>query len=274
MADFPFSRAYTLCQTENFDLATSTAVDYVTTTGGDNPWQEITASVDEDCVMLHITHTANTSGSITYIGLNISIGEVGAEDASIIIPNLMFHGKPNALRGPLDWFLRVDIPKGSRVSYSVNADNANRTISLGFRFYAGGFQSPEGFSEYVSYGFNNRNGVDIDPGTTANTKGAWFEIESNSDELKEFYLNIGSSQNNAQANADFLIDVGARDGATGDYQVIEENIYRRTSTAESFSPAELVEYEVPAGSSIAARCQSSITDSSDRVISVSITGAK
>jgi hypothetical protein len=137
------------------------------------------------------------------------------------------------------------------------------------------FTSSPGFSEVVSFGANTSttNGLAVSAGSPANTKGAWVEMTTGTDELSGFVLSLGGNLNAAFATANYLFDVGI--GSAGNEEVIAEHISCNTTIDENiFQAGKFYGVSIPQNTRIAVRSQTTTSDATDRVLSLVLQGIK
>ena len=269
MADFPLVGNMTLCESIGFDTSTSGGTVITSASSGDSAWVELAASTSLNSDVLELVIIRNGSGNIGIFRLDIAVGAIGSEVE--ILSDLLLSGKPSGQTSDYQVNIPIGIPSGSRISARCYFSSATRAIELGARLWSGQFKSPQPLSSSISYGFNGFDGVDVDPGGTLNTKGAWFEVDpAISDSINGFYLGLGDSSNNAQATVRWLIDIAI--GTGGSEVIIAENISSRGTTGEMIKPPVFVNTTITSGQRVSIRCQSNIIDATDRVLSASITG--
>ncbi len=116
-------------------------------------------------------------------------------------------------------------------------------------------------------------GVDVDAGSTANTKGTpWTEISSSAPhDMDYLLLFVGQSANTSiSPNHNFLIDIGT--GALNSEEVLVSDIYSLNDTNEAGNTCFPIYAPISFGDRVVMRCQSDNTDSNDRIIDCSILG--
>lgn len=115
-------------------------------------------------------------------------------------------------------------------------------------------------------------GVDVDAGASANTKGSWTEISSSAPHDMDFLvLFVGQSANTGiNPNHNFLIDIGT--GAASSETVLVSDIYSLNDTNEAGNTCFPIYAPISSGDRVVMRCQSDNTDSNDRIIDCSILG--
>lgn len=272
MSDFPLG-GYTYSET----IGATTAASLLTavTSGATNTkgaWTELAAATARatDFIIIYLDFVAG-GAAIRDVALDIAIGGAGSE--VIIMEDL--HTQLKSSIGPaIKFHFPVRIPKGVRVSARIATNASADVFSVGASLFTSKFKSGRGYSKVKTLGIvggGNPTAVAVDPGGTANTKGAWTEIVAATPErIQEFSLCIGGNTNNAHIDATFLADIAV--GGAGSEVILVENIYITESSAETTRSPTHFPIEIPAGSRVAMRMQSSIIDPTDRVLSFAIAG--
>ena len=120
-------------------------------------------------------------------------------------------------------------------------------------------------------GHSGGQGTDIDAGGTANTKGSWAQlIGTTSHDYDGLLVHMGYSNNPAQANFHFLVDIGT--GAALSEVPLLENLNFVTNAFELYGSYHWIYAPITSGTRVSARCQCDTTDATDRIIDVSLVG--
>jgi hypothetical protein len=214
-------------------------------------------------------HNAGGSG-FDYL-VDIAIGAAASEH--VIISNLVSSG--GAEQGTYTYFFPCSIPAGSRISARIQSTTASVGTRINCLLLGGGFAQAEQFSGVDTYGANTTDsgGTSVDPGGAANTKGSYVEISSSTNHKHHYIVvGIGLQTNIIRTTGSWLMDIAI--GALGSEQIIVPDIdFSCHSLGSMITPyAIVIPIQVPAGSRIAVRLQSSITDASDRLMDVVIYG--
>ncbi len=214
---------------------------------------------------------SNAGNGVDHL-LDLSFGAVDNEVD--VLSNFLFAAKTT---GALKVFLPIVVPAGTRLAVRGQTSNASaQTIKVAVTLAASTFMSGGLLGTRITpYGANTADsgGVQIDPGGSANTKGAWVEIEAATDfHHKALMMAVGASANASQSTADFLFDIAV--GAGTSEKIIVPNILIKTTTAEQqlMSPAGPYPVEITAGIRLAVRAQSSTIDAIDRLLDVCLYG--
>ena len=155
------------------------------------------------------------------------------------------------------------IPKGTRIAVRGQSSNASDTLQIAIHLYAAGLSSPVGLGSCETFGANTADsgGVQIDPGSTANTKGSWTEIvSSTTNDVRWLAGILGHNGDTSTGSQWVLYDVAI--GAAAAEEIIIENLpFRNTSFEAGWGHPFFGPVDIPAGSRIAVRAQSSENDS-------------
>lgn len=226
-------------------------------------------------IELNVQPASNASDDSLLIDL--AIGGAGAE--VVVVPDLLVDVgsrtfKEDTIRFPLA------IPAGSRLSARCAASAGSTDARIGGRGWQTGFASPwfVGNSAVVAMGVDAADtaGTQVDPGGTANTKGAWSEIEDSTPrDFATITIAIGQQRNGGPGNNGMLFDIGV--GAAGSEAIVIPDInydVREIFSVDVVGPALSGYYpvQIPAGSRLAVRAQSFTTDAADRLKDVVLYG--
>lgn len=252
----------------------------VLNTGGSSfvkgSWSQIVASLAQDCSwMMFYIETLNSSG--TNYAVDIGVGSSGNE--VVIVANLLFSSQS---AGGIRYMFPLNIPAGTRVAARVAGNGSpGGGLSVGFNVFSDTYQSAGCGSAIDTYGLNSATilGTAVDPGATVNTKGAYSQVVASTvADIAGIFVafdqqNTGSGSSNAIY---YLVDIAV--GLSGSEVVIIPNVllsaYVGTSATQLDGHLPYVAVQIPAGSRIAVRCQSSTNTSPDRVIGCTIFGVR
>ncbi len=236
---------------------------------------------------------ASTAFDIHYISIQLyPVGEatgdallcdiaVGAASSEYdIIPNLYCESATASFRTPVaQYSFPIFIPAGSRISARCQADAATQAVDINLQGFGFSFMPSAPLTsliEAMGFDLSDSAGTLVDPGGSANTKGAWSQlVASTAREIRALGLAVGrNAGNQSLSDADFLVDIGV--GAAGSERVIIPDWYAFSgSSGDTYRSQGTPAFPVyiPAGSRVAARAQSSDTDATDRLIDVIAYGA-
>jgi hypothetical protein len=207
---------------------------------------------------------------------DIGSGSPGSE--TVIVPDLLLDQAGtagSALNGFMFGPIYCDIASSSALSVraettSVAAGSETCPVTI---LLCDSIALPELTSyTYASYGFAlgaDAKGSAVDPGAVAHTKGAYTEITASAQSsIEHIHFHIGNQANGTATSAVWLIDIAI--GSEGSETDILSNIFVGGSTSSDMvTPAEIiVRGDQFAGQRISARAQCSITDATDRIVTV------
>ena len=235
-------------------------------------WVELIASTSNDNEWITVT-LGLSSTSYTKIGCLVDIGVGAASSESVVISNIAFVTPGDGSLGPYSLTLPLTIPSGSRVSARTQCSAGSRDLGVGVHL---GTEAAFGTSSSnITLGADTSASVGtvVDPGGSANTKGAWSQlVASTSADIDYLVVCIGTVANpTVGVDASFLVDIAT--GAASSESVIIPNISFGTDNLEVNSQRHIVFLQnIPSGTRVAARSQSTETDATDRLLDVSIIG--
>lgn len=198
--------------------------------------------------------------------IDIGIGASGSE--SVLVPNIFKRAGVG-----VSAFFPVPIKAGTRVSARVQATTASKVAQVMLLGIGSSITGNPGCGRVWDIGNTTTTScIEVDAGSTANTKGSWVELKSSTPNLVTgLVLSINSSSSGTD-DASFLIDIGI--GSSGSEKVLIPDIY---TYSKDFLPVSRPGYiyldvDIPAGTRIVARAQCSLTDTSMRKARVLIWG--
>jgi len=160
----------------------------------------------------------------------------------------------------------LQLPKGVRVAVSGRSTSAGYR-RIGMKLHsANSNNGPRGYAHMRMQGVTLATGVDIDPGSTANTWSAWTDVIASTDTpTKAIQILVRDDGTTIFANSTGAIEVGI--GSTPDK--VGEMIYgQRYQGSCSPHVMELIYVDLPTGSTIKARCRSTSTGANRRITNV------
>lgn len=258
--------------------ATSSTVQLLGNTGttyAKGPWVQFTASTPTDTTWVAIAAQTHTSGGVAF-AIDISIGAAGSE--MVVVSNLNMSGNPS--RGER-FFFPFMIPAGTRIAGRMSSDGLGDGMNVHLETYQDQFSSVGVGSAIDTYGFSNaiNLGIAVDPGATANTKGAYTQITASlTNDIAGFMIQLdgqGSTSGVGGATI-WLIDIAV--GAVGSEVVILPNLYQLGYVAGGvlfFIPmAAYMPMQIGAGTRISARAQCSTAAATDRGFGITFYGVR
>ena len=279
MADFALGQA---CRTFTSDRgSTSSGVTVTSSTTSDTmgAFAVLDASTEEEAIGIRISILkASVVGSLPKSFLmNIGIGPATEE---ILIEGIHFaEDNTDTNHGFYIYEFPVAIPKGSRITAQCQSNSTDAdSVNILAEFTVGSFESNVGYGGIVSYGINagTSNGTTVDPGTSANTLGAWAELVDPCEELKGFTLSMGMNARTSVSTNVTIFEVGiGATGTSGDEVVISEGMSMNKGTFESSSgDTSFRNVSIPEGARLVIRSQCSDASAGVNLSSVVFHGAK
>ena len=259
MADWPILGSCSKFVGINHDLSTSQMVAACMLTditeNVKTAWGEAIASLPQDINGLWLTIWRPYITVSSTCLFDIGIGSEGNE--IVLIENVLFNMNTSGVG--YSYFFPLFIKAGSRIVIRMQQWNTTpRICYFSVSGVAGGDFLYRSFGKVVTYGANTADsgGVEVDPGGTANTKGAYSEIvASTSHNISYLMACIGNRAEN-KVDAGFLLDLAV--GESGSEANFAENIYFGSYTNELYMPSVFsFPINIPAGTRISARAQCS-----------------
>lgn len=204
--------------------------------------------------------------------LDIAIGAGGSEQP--IIENMLVSGV-SPLRLGASIFIPISIPSGSRISMRMQSATGGQAIFAALYPVGGSLLTTGGFHRSVNLGANtgDSGGVQVDPGGTINTKGAYSELSSSlAIPVSYVLVMLGNQSNSVVSNARWNMDIAI--GAGGSEQVVIPDLHFAThTTTDTIFPFFFgFPVSIPQGQRISARAQCDINDATDRLFDVVLIG--
>jgi len=207
---------------------------------------------------------------------------VGAATEEVLIPNLVesgsfWSGSHNTGQGGYHYF-PVAIPAGTRIAARWQSNVANAPTAVVVYLFQGGNLFGPGFQRVEACGVQpgtNSLASEIDPGGTANAKGAVKElIASTAFDYHALHIAFTSLGQATASSKTWLVDLQI--GASTE-QVIIPNLFFGSGTGGVFGHgypvlAVTVPFYIPQGTRISAKCQSNDNTSGTRKIGLAVYG--
>lgn len=207
--------------------------------------------------------------------VDVAIGLAGAEQ--VIVSNVLLDSVRGAFQNQVLITLPVSIPVGSRLSARQQEAGGAGTRNVNFSLTgrSGGVNSRQAaHGEAITYGANAAatTGVFVDSGDSANVFGAWIEIAAATARVHNFLTAVlGTNQVPTNGSAELLIQIGI--GPSGAEVPIAE---LRTGLSQQgtrvLNSSFDVAANIPTGSRLSVRCQSSSNAANVRVVSAILIG--
>lgn len=225
-------------------------------------------SFDASLVLVMID---DLTAAIDYL-IDLAIGGAGSEQ--VIASDLIGTGGTGSISYGGHYFLPVSIPAGSRLAARCQASTLSSIVRVSCLLFGQGFAGFAPYSRIDTYGANevDSGGVSIDPGGTANTKGAYSQIVASTlSSTDGIIIAIGNQLNSVRSSQSWLVDLAI--GGAGSEQIVLPNLAFNASTSpdivtpQTYGPIPLT---IPASSRLAVRSQSDGIDATDRLFDVII----
>jgi hypothetical protein len=266
MADFPSLRGSS-GRVQDTLLGTTTQLLTVTANGSNNTkgsYTEIVTTTSFECCGFILTFE---QGSL--LGdclLDIAIGAGGSEQD--VLSNILLSAQISVRLGSSQ-FIPLAIPANTRISARCQTSTGGQAVYCGIYPVARDLKATPGFHRAVTYGASTADsgGTSIDPGGSANTKGAYSQLSASLTIPVSFLLLMpGSAANGTPTNARWNVDIAI--GAGGSEEVIVPDLHfaLHTTTKTIFPFIIGLPVNIPAGQRLSARAQCDITDATDRLM--------
>ena len=238
-------------------------------------WVQLVASSTRDCCLLEVVISNEAVNNALIGAVDIGVGGAGSE--VVVLQNLIVDA--GYAEVAYRYLLPVNIPAGSRIAARSQVDTTGaQNIRVSVTAFEGGFSQSPGAAGVDAIGFvaAATNGTTIDPGGTANTKGAYAELIAAT--ARDYFGLVGTidgltGHTSTLGNNNMLLDIAI--GAAGSEQIINPD-QRWRSPSNSFvmlTPSPFYPINIPAGSRLAARAQvSSITSTPGRTFGLTLYG--
>ena len=231
-------------------------------------WTELLASTSEAAKAIWVSVIV-PNGSGPFL-IDIGTGGAGAESA--VISNIPYAGGTATVLNVSSpgLYIPISIASGTRIAARCQSATGGLTVQIAV-YIVGGSNS----ATVATYGADTATsgGTTVDPGATANTKGAYSEITaSTSADIDTLVVAITGRANAAPASALFTMDV-ATGAAASESVVLPDLTFSSNSSADSWSPnVWYFPVEIASGTRIAARAASQDNNSVDRLFDVIVFG--
>lgn len=204
--------------------------------------------------------------------VDFAVGAAASEQ--IIVPDLLY-GNPSRRIGG-NYFINISVPAGSRLAARCQGGTGSDLIDTQVYLLSSNFMQAPRYHRCTTYGADTSDsgGVGIDPGGSANTKGAYSQIvASTTNNIKELLIVIGEGGNSTRSAASWLMDVAI--GTGGSEQIIIPDLHFGSSIqGDDLEPFVFGPFKVsiPSGTRLAIAAQCDITDAADRLFDAVIYG--
>lgn len=249
-----------------------TAADSEDTKGS---WVELVPATAHDAVGMLVT-LGPVVNSFRWIGLDIGIGSssnevvIAADLFGFLVSNFYAHS----------YLIPLAVPAGARIAARIQASHASATCQVSVTLLGGAMAGPEQLQSLTTMGFiaaTTRGTEIIAPSEGAggpNLKSGWVEIASATvRRFRGLILSINTTVTFMSEESAHLLDIGV--GASTSETVLVPNLRFVTDPAhDQFVPSVVgpLWLDIPAGTRLAARMQSSSTSASNMTMDVVLYG--
>lgn len=245
-----------------------------TTTYAKGAWAQAVASAASDSTWMQVFAQTATSGGSAF-AVDVGVGASGSE--VVVVSNLCFSQLSS---WAASYLFPLAIQAGTRIAVRASSNLTFDVLQAQLITFDDTFSSVGVGSGVDTYGFSNATnyGTAIDPGGTANTKGAYSQISASlTNDLSGFMLCFDNQANGGSALVTTLVDIAV--GGSGSEVVIIPNyclVYTLGGSQNSMPGAVSHYLPIPiaAGTRVAARAQCSTATSPDRIIGMSFYGVR
>lgn len=206
--------------------------------------------------------------------------DIGADNGSgsvyTICPDLRCPGRLAPRSGAITYLIPLHVPAGRQLALAVACSTGSRAARVSIAGCSAGIGGAQGFARMVAlYTPSTSRGVSVDPGATANTKGAWAELTSSSPaRVAALMLAVGGAADTARtADQQAFVDIGV--GASSSERVLLPDLgFAADQTQSQWHPHVYGPHpvDVPAGTRFAARAQCNVNTAGDRVLDLAAWG--
>ena len=232
------------------------------------PWVELAASTSNDNEWLTVTLQSETND----MGYLVDIGVGAAASEAVVVANIPYNS--NGLGGGIRRItLPITIPAGSRVAARCQAVVQNNVLDVSIHLSDTSAFGTAASSITIGADTTTSLGTTLDAGASANAKGAWAELDASTSEDIDYFVVLAAHNRNTAIGAasNFLIDIGT--GAAASETVLVANIPYNQNIQEQLTTPQAAFFEaIASGTRVAARCQSTEIDATDRIIDVVLVG--
>lgn len=206
--------------------------------------------------------------------VDVAVGAEGSEQ--VILSNWLFSVGDVFFVNPHAFFVPLDIPKDTRISGRMQtsaggSDTARVIITMVSRAFHG--EGPLGVATTYGAATGDSGGASVDPGGTANIKGAYKELSASSNRVKQLLIFFGTRANADPQDAGWMFDIAV--GIGGSEQVIVQNLHQTLNVNVDALFSKVLgpfDVDIPAETRIAVASSSSLIDATDRLLDVVLIG--
>jgi hypothetical protein len=231
-------------------------------------WVEIVPSAPNGVVGIDL-YVMHGGGSTEYL-VDVGIGAAGSEIT--IAANLSYASiNVYSYRNAQVYHIPIAVAAGTRIAVRNQSVLANKTMVCAIGLSINTVNTVSPFAAVLTLGADTANtrGTLVEPGASANTKGAYTQFTASSTiHTKGFLVGMMSGNNSAPAECGWLLDIAVGDSGSevvivGDipFNVHSQYILTIMPVITKFIPVS-----IPIGTAISMRAQCSTNDVTDRKI--------
>ncbi len=216
-----------------------------------------------DMLWLQIGAQVATSATDTSSLVDIGVGGSGSEIvlvADIPVGYLLANSSPAPLPRR--------VPAGSRLSLRLRSAVVSKTATAQLRLAGGGLHAQVGYGRSTTYGADQAasSGTAVTPPGATNTKSAWTVIDAaTAHSMRAVTVCVTTRPDTSMTTKDCLFDVGV--GEDGSEVVLVADVVAAYGLSEAIiAPYVCQPVDVPAGSRLVARYQSTSTADAPAVV--------
>jgi len=229
-------------------------------------WTQIISSTAHhaDGIVVHLLRPGTAAVDIV---VDIAFGGAGVE--VIVAANLIVCNGTGAPAKGCAYHLPIQVPKGTRISAKSASNGSSIQCFVGVTLLSVLPGSVEPYQRVDTYGARLTGGVQVDPGATANTKGAWSAIGTATQPVEGIIVGLGNRASSAKSSVGFLLDVQVAFGG-GSATLIPDYPLETSTNDDTIYPGctPFLPFQCPTGGTINARALCGGTVSPDRLFDV------
>ena len=231
-------------------------------------WVEVEDSLTSDAQGLLLTFGDSSSDDYLFdIGVGAAASEV------VVVANIPWCRQLASSGIKESAYIPFRIAAGARVSLRCQNTVGGGTASAGVTFLHAVPLSPCTVATTYGAATADSGGTSVDPGSSANTKGAYSQITaSTTGAIKWLLVGIGNQVNTTRTSANWLMDIAT--GGAGAEVVLIPNLNLQAGAGLDVMHPHYFSFpcDIPSGTRLAVRAQCSITDATDRLFDVILIG--
>lgn len=196
--------------------------------------------------------------------VDIALGALGVE--SVIVANIPFAVGSGARTNSVSFYVPVNVPLNSRVAARCQSSITVATCQVSVQLISG---ASGAVATTLGATTASSAGTQIDPGGSANTKGAYVELTASLGVVGQWLSVIVSNKaNSAPSTCDWGMDI-ALGAAAAEVVIVPSLHFNALATWDNIDPLTWsFPVSIPLGSRIAVRAACSTTDATDRLFDV------